>query len=518
MIKKYIFLATICLSTFIVRATNPVDSIGVENINGKKVIIHKVDPKESYYSISRKYNVNVKDVISYNENKNLQIGTIVKIPTELAFNVVTKNTGKSAENAGFFEHTVIAKDNLNMLAEKYGTTINEIKQLNNLTSSNLQIGQILKIPFVKTNIAAANVTAENTTNTPTVKEAAQGNVIEHTVKAKETLNLLSSLYGTTVEDIKKLNNLNSSNLQIGQVLKIQNNKEEGIVNNPVAAEKTKNIPEKAVNITESKTDEPSFNYTVKDNETIYNIAARYNLTTYQLIQFNKLTSYNLKPGQTIKIPGNKETFTEVEKTPSASVQKKAEAENATMVKPVSTNEKSFEHTVKAGETIYAIASKYGLTTYQVKQANNLTDNELKIGQKLIIKGDKIAHAVNEGEENNDTDSSPSTLVTPALKRSAATYGLNQVEEKGTGVWIADPDLDPAKMLILHKTAPVGTIIKITNPMTNRSTFAKVVGKFTENETTKDVIIVMTKAVADAVGALDKRFFCHLTYGPQDNDQ
>ena len=73
------------------------------------------------------------------------------------------------------------------------------------------------------------------------------------------------------------------------------------------------------------------------------------------------------------------------------------------------------------------------------------------------------------------------------------------------------------MLILHRTAPVGTVIKITNPMTSRSTFGKVVGKFTENETTKDVIIVMTKAVADAIGALDKRFACTLSYGAIDND-
>jgi hypothetical protein len=86
------------------------------------------------------------------------------------------------------------------------------------------------------------------------------------------------------------------------------------------------------------------------------------------------------------------------------------------------------------------------------------------------------------------------------------------------VWIADPDLDPAKMLVLHRTAPIGGIIKITNPMSNRSTFAKVVGKFTENESTKDVIIVMTKAVADALGALDRRFYCNLTYGGQENEQ
>jgi peptidoglycan endopeptidase LytF len=47
-----------------------------------------------------------------------------------------------------------------------------------------------------------------------------------------------------------------------------------------------------------------------------------------------------------------------------------------------------------------------------------------------------------------------------------------VEEKGTAIWIADPDLDPTKMLVLHRTAPVGTIIKVTNPMSNRSAFAK----------------------------------------------
>lgn len=49
-------------------------------------------------------------------------------------------------------------------------------------------------------------------------------------------------------------------------------------------------------------------------------------------------------------------------------------------------------------------------------------------------------------------------------------------------------------------------------MTNRSVFAKVVGKYTENETTKDVIIVINKAVADALGALDKRFLVNITYG------
>jgi rare lipoprotein A (peptidoglycan hydrolase) len=68
------------------------------------------------------------------------------------------------------------------------------------------------------------------------------------------------------------------------------------------------------------------------------------------------------------------------------------------------------------------------------------------------------------------------------------------------------------MLVLHRTAPIGTVIKITNIMTNRTTFAKVVGRFTDSEQTKDVIIVMTKNVAQSLGALDKRFQVNLSYG------
>jgi rare lipoprotein A (peptidoglycan hydrolase) len=68
------------------------------------------------------------------------------------------------------------------------------------------------------------------------------------------------------------------------------------------------------------------------------------------------------------------------------------------------------------------------------------------------------------------------------------------------------------MLALHQTAPIGTVVKITNPMTGKSTFAKIVGKFTENESTKDVIIVVTKAAADLIGVLDKRFQATLVYG------
>lgn len=444
MLKRYILISAL-LSTASAYAAKPLDSIGVENNNGKKLIIHKVDPKESYYSIARKYNVNVKDVQSYNNNASLQIGLIIKVPTEIPFNEKTITTVSSGNNAGFFNYTVVAKDNLNLIAEKFATTIEDIKKLNGLSSINLQIGQTLKVPFTKTNNVQAPVVASKTTE-PTPTTTLSNTVTEHTVKPKEYLGVIAKEYGVTVEELKSLNKLSSNSLQIGQVLKIPAKS--------AGSEVTPFAPVVESKVTETKATE------------------------------NRVT-----------VPVS------------------------TAVKP----ESSFEHVVANGETIYSIAQKYQLTTYQIKTANNLNSNDLVVGQKLIIKGEKPAAVISNTaatttEEDGDNSDSPNTLKNPSLKRPAAVYGLNKIEEKGTAIWISDPDLDPNKMLILHRTAPVGTVIQITNPMTNRSTFAKVVGKFTENETTKDVIIVMTKAVADAVGALDKRFFCNLSYGPKDNEK
>lgn len=435
--KLYILLLAALFTNISVSfASNTVDSIGVENNKGKKVIIYKVEAKETYYSIAKKYNVPYKEVMEFNDSQLLQIGVTLKIPTSIPFNAASTPT---TPNVGFIEYTIKAKDNLNMLANKYGTTVDEIKRVNQLNSISLQIGQVLKIPTGKEQVVATESTSSSTTykkpekTTTPVTEATNtpdnfsATLVSHTIKAKENLNALAQKYGTTVESIKKLNNLRSSSLRIGQVLKIE--------------------------ATTAEADEIQ-------QETV----------TQPVVNTKAIVST-----------------------------------------PIAKSDGSFEHTVATGETIYSIAKKYNLTTYQLKTVNNITDNELTIGQKLTIKG---ATPTNTEEEESDA---AETTKDPKIKQPSR-FGLVQFNEKGIAVWIADQDLDPTKMLVLHRTAPVGTIIKVMNPMTNRSAYAKVVGKFTENETTKDVIIVMTKAVADAVGALDKRFFCNLNYGAVENEQ
>jgi LysM repeat protein len=392
-------------------SANTRDSIGVENQNGKKVVIHKVVAKDTYYSIARRYNVNPKDVMNFNDSKYLQIGVIVKVPTSMPYTV------------------------------NYSTST---------------------VKNTPDNTAAAPSSA-NTSN-------AEQSLTEHAVQKKENLNMLAEKYGTTVNEIKRVNNLRSINLQIGQILKI-----------PVKAEQQ--APEDTATASVQKVSPAVVQPAVIQT------------TVQQPVQ---------KPVVPAPVPDKKEINKNIDLNQKIPVESKPDSDELIV------------HTVASNETIYSIATKYKLTIDQLKAKNDLTASSLHVGQKLLIKGQYPVKPANEPFAS--VADSLRSIKDPSLRYPASRYGLNQIEEKGTAVWIADADLDPTKMLVLHRTAPIGGIIKITNPMSNRSTFAKVVGKFTENESTKDVIIVMTKAVADALGALDRRFYCNLTYGGQENEQ
>lgn len=123
-----------------------------------------------------------------------------------------------------------------------------------------------------------------------------------------------------------LNNLKTSILSIGQVLKIP----QGSTTTP------------------SKED--YVEYVVKSGDNIYSIANRYGTTVSAVKSLNNLTTNNLSVGQTLRIPSNGQVT----------------------------------YVVKSGDNLYSIASKYNTTVNSIKQKNNLTSNNLKIGQILVI--------------------------------------------------------------------------------------------------------------------------------------
>ncbi len=264
----------------------------------------------------------------------------------------------------------------------------------------------------------------------------------------------------------------------------------------------------------------------KDN--YYSIGRRYKVSPKTIIQYNNNATMQI--GVIIKVPTDRpflessyNTPQKPQPTPPVVVkqqvstppaqQEQAEPEQKTVV--TSNNAPTQDYKVSAGETLYSIAKRFGTTVEDITNINGLTSSTLTPGELIKVRAGQAPAPVQTAPVTAKPDAT--SVVVPAdsanaVKFNANHFGLYEKDEKGVATWMDDADLDPNKKLVLHRTAPIGTVIKITNPMTNLTTYAKVVGRFTDNEANKDVIIVVTKNVADSLGALDKRFHVSISYG------
>jgi len=261
----------------------------------------------------------------------------------------------------------------------------------------------------------------------------------------------------------------------------------------------------------------------KDN--YFSIGRRYNVKPATIIQFNN--NAVIKIGDIIKVPTEQPFLqsspnaTQVQQQNKLPVQQQAPVvQQQSIQKPTSTTPVLTEYKVSAGETLFSIAKRFNTTVEDITAVNGLTSTNLTAGQILKIRDLPPPAPVAPPRPIVKRDST--TMVSAqdssnASRFTANKFGLFEKNEKGVATWIEDTSLDPTKKLVLHRTAPIGAIVKITNPMTNRTTYAKVVGRIYDNESTKDVIIVMTKNVAESIGALDKRIHVSITYGSPTNE-
>ena len=141
---------------------------------------------------------------------------------------------------------------------------------------------------------------------------------------------IASANNVSVTDLMKYNNLTSSSLSLGQVLK---------------------IPSTEIPIT------PTDNtYTVISGDSLWSIAKKFNISVTELRNLNNLKNDLLSIGQVILIPV---------KTPTIPSEETI-------------------YIVKSGDNLYSIANNYNVTVSEIKEANNLTSNLLSIGQSIII--------------------------------------------------------------------------------------------------------------------------------------
>src|SRR5699024_8693670 len=240
---------------------------------------------------------------------------------------------------------------------KYKTSVSELKKLNHLKSDLIYVGQKLKV----NGSSSSKLETKPTTPAPSTGST-------YTVKSGDTLTHIAVKYGTSVSDLKKLNNLKSDLIYVGQKLKV----------NGSSSSKPETKPTTPAPSTGST-------YTVKSGDTLTYIARQYKTSVSELKKLNHLKSELIYVGQKLKVKGSSSSSKPTTPTTSTAA----------------------TYTVKGGNTLSHIARQYKTSVSELKKLNHLKSDLIFVGQKLKVKG--------SSSSSKPTTPTPSTAATYTVK-------------------------------------------------------------------------------------------------------
>ena len=185
-----------------------------------KVLTHKVETKETLFGIEKKYNVSDEALKKANpelEKLGLQIGQILIIPT----NTVLKTTASSSQEKVVY-HEVLPKETKYSIAKKYGITVEELEKRNPEVIPNLTIGYklIIKGNAPKFDKVLVVDSKKEIAKPVIIKVPKVVEYSNYEVKPKETLYSLSKGFGMTREELVALNPELLIGVKEGMILKI----------------------------------------------------------------------------------------------------------------------------------------------------------------------------------------------------------------------------------------------------------------------------------------------------------
>ncbi|MDZ5711429.1 C40 family peptidase [Jeotgalibacillus haloalkalitolerans] len=194
-------------------------------------------------------------------------------------------------------YKVSSGDTLWKIALENQTSVNQIKQLNDLTSDIIFPNQLLKL-------SGEAVSSSNTGSTTSVSGST------YVVKAGDTLYGIALKTNTSLSSIRSLNNLTSHLIYPGQSLKL-----EGSVH---TSSNSSDVSSSSGSSSSSNTS----TYTVKSGDYLSKIAVNHGISLSELMNLNGLSGYLIYPGQTLKVTG---TATNVSSGPAQTSQKQTSA-------------------------------------------------------------------------------------------------------------------------------------------------------------------------------------------------
>ena len=336
------------------------DSIPYIVPDGKTLVNYTIKRKDNLVDVADLYDVRVSDLRNWN---NLPYTSRVKVSDTLKIYVDTAKVeyyakidqlSEKEKNELLFvnskdtwvEHRIRNGESLSVIASKYGVTVSQLKDWNNLRSDRIRRGKKLLIYSGDIrNISSSSSIASN-----------NGKKVVYRVKKGDSLIRIAEKFNVRVAQLRMWNDLTSDRIDYGQKLTIH------------GKDQTKSLGDNT-----TRTNSNIIRYTIKSNDTIGEIAEAFNVSVADLKKWNNLSTSRIYAGKSLKI------YSDV--NPTGTAEKLAE-KTASKVKEE--NDDTDTHKIASGETLSEIAEKYNVGIKDLKEWNDLSSNKIVAGKKLYV--------------------------------------------------------------------------------------------------------------------------------------
>ncbi len=278
-------------------------------VSNKTVKNHTVEPKQTFFSISRMYNMSVDELYNLND---MYSGSPLKIGQSLKVYQSSSTPVTGAVKAGEVVTAIYTYPAENQPpVNKNGTTTTIIREVVTTPSENIGTATVTTTPVA---IPSTNISATTSTTvyqpspppvpvsvskpfTPAPASTKPNYKIIHTIQAGETIYRVSKLYNVTVDNLKQWNNLTVNTVEIGQELVIMG----GVTKPAVYAESS---PTKTYNNTTVSSNSVNNNtqyHTLQAGETVFRVSKLYGVTVDEIVKWNNIKGFAVSVGQRLVV-------------------------------------------------------------------------------------------------------------------------------------------------------------------------------------------------------------------------
>ncbi len=261
---------------------------------------------------------------------------------------------------------------------------------------------------------------------------------------------------------------------------------------------------------------------VDAGQTLYAVMRRYGVSVKEIKAANDGMNDNLRVDQVIRVPYTPPKSARAVAKEERKEERRKEEDKKTAPEPTASaanpSAGSGMHRVEQGQTLYSIAVKYGVLMADIRKWNAMTSDNVRLGQDLIVSEKAYTKQQPAATPFPTPVEKEEPAPAPAVEKPRKAEPEPEVSEPSgrrmseSGLAeVIDAETSSSKYLALHRTAPIGTLIQVTNEFNQAEIWVKVVGRIPDTGSNRDIVIKLSTRAFEKLSPNSRRFRASISY-------